>query len=306
MAVEDVAGECLASRGPPQEERKLAIGHGLLRQVVVDHQRMAALVHEVLGHRAAGVGSDVLQRRRIARPGHDDRRVVQGSLAAQYVDQAGHVRFLLPDRHVEALHSRVLLVDDRVDADGRLARLAVADDQLALAAADRGHGVDGLDPRLERLLDRLPRSHARGHRLHRPPFGRDDRPAAVQRIAQRVDDAAQHRLAHWHAQQLSGAADFVPLVDREIVAEDRHPDRVLFEVERQAVDARGKLDHLAGHDAGQPVDPGDAVADLQDAPDFADVDPGFVLLNFLPDNGSDLVGFESHGHSCRSFALWRC
>jgi hypothetical protein len=49
-----------------------------------------------------------------------------------------------------------LLVDDRVHRDGGLARLAVADDQLALAAADRDHRVDGLDAGLQRLLDRRP------------------------------------------------------------------------------------------------------------------------------------------------------
>jgi hypothetical protein len=47
-----------------------------------------------------------------------------------------------------------LLVDDRVDRDGGLAGLAVADDELALAAADRDHGVDGLDAGLHRLVAR--------------------------------------------------------------------------------------------------------------------------------------------------------
>ena len=36
------------------------------------------------------------------------------------------------------------------------------------------------------------------------------------------------------------------------------------------------------------------------AADLADVDAGLELLNFLLDDGSDLVGFEFHGHSCRS------
>ena len=39
--------------------------------------------------------------------------------------------------------------------DRGLAGLTVTDDQLALAAADRGHGVDRLDAGLQRLLDRL-------------------------------------------------------------------------------------------------------------------------------------------------------
>src|SRR3712207_8746902 len=58
----------------------------------------------------------------------------------------------------------VLVVDDRVDRDRRLARLAVADDQLALAAADRDHRVDGLQAGLHRLDHRLALDDARGDR----------------------------------------------------------------------------------------------------------------------------------------------
>ena len=66
-------------------------------------------------------------------------------------------RQLLADRDVDADEVAALLVDDRVDRDGGLARLAVADDQLALAAADRDQGVDGLDAGLDRRVDRLAR-----------------------------------------------------------------------------------------------------------------------------------------------------
>ena len=69
-------------------------------------------------------------------------------------------RFLLADGDVDADDVAVALVDDRVDGDGRLAGLAVADDQLALAAADRRHGVDGLDAGLQRHFHRLPAGHA--------------------------------------------------------------------------------------------------------------------------------------------------
>ena len=64
--------------------------------------------------------------------------------------------------------SGVLLVDDRVDGDRRLAGLAVTDDQLALAAADRDHRVDGLDAGHDRLVDVLALGHARRDALDRP------------------------------------------------------------------------------------------------------------------------------------------
>ena len=187
-------------------------------------------------------------------PGDDHRGVVHRPVLAEHLDQPGHGRFLLPDGHVEALYAGVLLVDDRVDADGGLAGLAVADDQFALAAADGRHRVDGLDAGLQRLLDRLPLGHAGGVGLDQPALGGDDRPAAVQRVAQRVDHAAEHGVADRHGEQPAGAADLVALVDREEVAEDDHADRVLFQVEGQPVDAAGELDHLAGHHAGQAVD----------------------------------------------------
>jgi hypothetical protein len=72
---------------------------------------------------------------------------------------------LLPNRNVDALNAGALLVDDRIDCYGGLAGLAVADDQLTLAAADRHHGVDGLQARLHRLAHRLALDDARRHLL---------------------------------------------------------------------------------------------------------------------------------------------
>ncbi len=70
-------------------------------------------------------------------------------------------RLALADRHVDADQVAVLVVDDRVDRDRGLAGLAVADDQLALTAADRDHRVDRLEAGEHRLLDRLALDDAR-------------------------------------------------------------------------------------------------------------------------------------------------
>ena len=118
-------------------------------------------------------------------------------------------------------------------------------------------------------------------------------------LPKRIDDPAEDRVPDRHAQQPPGAADFIALLNPRIIAEDDDPDGILFQVEGQSEDVVGKLDHFPGHYAGESVDPRDAVADLQDAAHLANVDAGLVLLNLLPENGSDLVGFESHGHSCQ-------
>jgi hypothetical protein len=44
---------------------------------------------------------------------------------------------------------------------------------------------------------------------------------------------------------------------------------------------RRELDHLAGHDAGQAVDAGDAVADLEHLPRLARADAVAVARDFL-------------------------
>ena len=76
VEVEDVARVRLAARRAAEQQRELAVRDGLLREIVVDDERVAAGVAEVLGHRDAGVRRDELQRRRLRRAGDDDRRVL--------------------------------------------------------------------------------------------------------------------------------------------------------------------------------------------------------------------------------------
>src|SRR3712207_8277942 len=51
VQVENVAGVSLAPRRPAQQERDFAVGRGLLREVVVDGERVAAVVAEELADR---------------------------------------------------------------------------------------------------------------------------------------------------------------------------------------------------------------------------------------------------------------
>src|SRR5262249_10925247 len=152
---EDVARVRLAARRAAEEQRELAVRDGVLRQVVVDAERVAARVAEVLAHRDGGVRAEELQRGRLRRAGDDDSRVLHGAVGAELLDDVDDGRLLLADGGVEAVNALALLVDDGVERDGGLAGLAVTDDELALAAADGDHRVDRLEAGLERLLDRL-------------------------------------------------------------------------------------------------------------------------------------------------------
>jgi hypothetical protein len=74
-------------------------------------------------------------------------------------------------------------------AIGRLAGPAVADDQLALAAPDRGQRVDGLDAGLQRLADRTGASRRWAPAARARPLGGLDLAEAVERLAEGVDHA---------------------------------------------------------------------------------------------------------------------
>ena len=81
----------------------------------------------------------------IAGGGRDHHAVVHRMMFFEGLYDAGHRRAFLTDGDVNTKDTEASLVDDRIDGDGRLARLTISNDQLALASADGNHGIDGLD-----------------------------------------------------------------------------------------------------------------------------------------------------------------
>ena len=120
----------------------------------------------------------------------DHDGVLHGAMLFELGDHVGHGGLFLADGNVDALDAGSHLVDDRVDGDGRFTDLAVADDQFALAATDRDHGVDRLQAGLHRLRYRLAPDHTGRHLFNRGESIVLDRTLAVDRLAQRVDHAA--------------------------------------------------------------------------------------------------------------------
>ena len=174
---------------------------------------------------------------------------------------------------------------------GGLAGAAVADDQLALAAADRDHRVDRLEAGLQRLGHRLALDDARRLELERAALGGLDRALAVERVAERVDDAAEQRLADRARSARSPVRRTVsPSLTCCHSPKSADADVVLLEVEREADDAVRELEHLERDAVLEAVDARDAVADLQHRADLGEVRLDVVLLDPGLEDRGDLFG----------------
>ena len=92
-----------------------------------------------------------------------------------------------------------------VDLAGR----AVADDQLALAAADRDHRVDRHDAGLHRLANALAFDDAGRDFFHRIKGLGLDRSLVIERLTERVHDAAEQCFADRNLKKLAGRFDFI-------------------------------------------------------------------------------------------------
>ncbi len=218
------------------------------------------------------------------------------------LDELGDGRALLADRDVDAVELLVLvvalvqrlLVEDGVERDRGLAGLAVADDQLALAAADRDHRVDRLEAGRHRLVDRLARNDAGRLDVDAGAAGGVDRALAVDRVAERVDDAAEELLADRHVDDRAGALDRLAFLDLAVGAENDDADVVRLEVQRHAARAVLELDHLAGLDLVEAVGAGDAVADAQHLTDFGHLRLGAEIGDLALENRRNFCGADVH------------
>ncbi len=213
MAIEHVTRVRFAARRTTHQQTHLAISDGLLAQVVVDDQRMAAVEHEVFGHRRPGVGSDVLQRCGCRAPATITVVYSIAPCRSSTSTTPATDGVLLADRDVKALNVCAFLVQDRVDSDRRLARLSVANDQFALTTSDRRHRIDRFDAGLHRFADRLSFGNAGGDDFDWASDVGLHGAFAVERIAERIEHAADHGIAGGNRQQCAERFDFVTFFD---------------------------------------------------------------------------------------------
>ena len=191
------------------------------------------------------------------------------------VDDLGNGGLLLADGDVDAVNALPLLVDDGVDGNRGLAGLAVADDELALTAAHRDHGVDGLEAGLQRLMNRFARHDAGRLDLDLAGFSLDAIGPFARRWAGRARRPRGRPSPCRPAPRRCGrgAPNGVAFAGRtRILAHEGDADVVLLEVEHQPLEVSGEFEELSGHHSREAVDAGDAVAGRKHGAGLGDLD----------------------------------
>lgn len=294
MQIEHVAGVSFTAGRTAQQQGDLTIRPGLLGQVVVNDQRVFAAIAEVFAHGAAGIRCQELHRSGVGSGRSDDDGVFHRAVLFQLAYHVGNSRSFLTDGNVDTGHVLTLLVDDGVDSDGGLAGLAVANDQFALTAADRNHGVDGLQASLYWLINRLTCDNARGNLFDLVGNLGVDRAFAVDGLTQRVHHATAQLGADRHFEDAAGALDGVAFGDVFVFTQNHGADGVALEVQRQTEGVAGEFQHLALHHIGQAVHADDTVGHADHRTFGARLGQCFEVLDATADQIANFGRVELH------------
>ena len=294
MQIEHVAGVSFTTGRTAQQQGDLTIRPGLLGQVIVNDQRVFAAIAEVFAHGATGVRCQELHRGGVGGGSGNDDGVAHRAVFFQFAYYVGNGRSLLADRNVDTGHVLTFLIDDGVNRNSCLAGLTVANDQFALTAADRHHGVDGLQTGLHRLVNGLTCDHARSDLFDLVGHLRIDRTLAVDRLAQCVHHAAAQLGADGHFQNAAGALDRVAFGDVFVFAQNNGADGVALKVQRQAESIAGEFQHFALHHIGQAVHANDTVGHADHRSFGARLGQCFEVIDATADQIANFGRVELH------------
>ena len=294
MQEKHVAGKRLTTRGATEQQRKLPVGHGMFGQIIVDNEGVFAIVTKILTHGDPGVGGHKLQGGRVAGRGRHDGGVGHRIMIFERLHHTRHGGTLLTNGDVDAKHVKPFLVDDGVDGDGRLSRLAIPDDQLPLPATNGNHGVNRLQARLQRLMHGLALHHPGGTDFDQPNIRGCDRAFPVEGLPHRIHHPPDERRAHGHFGNPSRAGDPVAFLNPGVGAHQHDAYAVLFKIQRHPDRAPGKLQQLPGHGTFEAVDFGDAVSHLHDRTGFGHINTLIKVFDLVLNDRTDFFRLDPH------------
>ena len=218
----------------------------------------------MLGDARRRVGRDVRETGSLVAFRHDHDRVFHRAVFPEDGGGLGHGAGALADGAINAEHILAALVEDRVNGDGRFARLAVAEDQFALAAPDGDERVDDLETGLERHVDGGTGHDRGGGTFCRQAGSGRHGPTAIKGTAQGIDDTAEQGVAHAHIHDPARALDLIARVQGRVLTEQNDAEFVGVQVEDDAKDPVVELDQFLEADVGQTRNLGNAGADTDD------------------------------------------
>ena len=122
--------------GRRKQQRQFAIGASVMGEIVVHDQHVAAGFHKRLCDAGRGVRRNVSESRWIVAFRHDHDGVVHRPFSRNLATTFATADARWPIAQSDAYDVLVPLVEYRVNRDGRFACLSIAQNQLALAAAN--------------------------------------------------------------------------------------------------------------------------------------------------------------------------
>ena len=143
-------------------------------------------------------------------------------------------------------------------------------------------------------MNRFTRDDARRLHFDAAALGAYDRALAVDRVAERVDHAAEQALADRDVHDGAGPLHGVAFRDVAVIAEDNDAHVVVFEVQRHALETAGEFDHFTGLDIVESVDASDTVTHRHARSDFGDVGLGTEIGDLFFQDGGDFRGADFH------------
>ena len=250
-------------------------------EVIINNEDVFALMHEVFSDGYTRVWCEVLHRGTFGCAGMNDDGVIHSAGLFQFFIYTDNVGVFLSDGYVNADNVLTLLVQDGIDADSRLTSTTVADDQFALAAANRNHGVNGFQTCLQRYINWLSVSNARCFDFNVAIFVGFDRSLSVDWLSERVYYASDNCIAYRNLHQVTCSLNNVAFLNGFGATQKNGTYVAFFQVECHAVYAVRKFEQFAGHAILKAVHMGNAIADFKNRTYFIDIEVYFVVFNLF-------------------------
>ncbi len=231
MHIENISRVGFASRWTTEDERDLPIRPRMFGEIIIDHEHILPLIHEIFTDGTSGIRREVRECRRIRCSRDDDRRKCHRPRLLQFRDDSCDLGFLLSDSDIDTSDVLSFLIDDCIDSDGGLPRLTITDDEFALSTTDRNESVDRLDTGLNRLVHGLSRGDARGDFLHRIMFHCRDRTLTIDRKSERIHYAPHHLVRDRYRENSFRSFHDISFFQCTRLREEHHTDFIFFEVQ---------------------------------------------------------------------------